>query len=150
VETVIRASNFTVLISFFLLTACEESVAPIEVQYQENIQDAIFSLSCLVGCHDSTKRAGLELTTWETLMDGGDIRLVIVPGNAEASPLVWSIEGQNALGVGLRSVQHSLHMRLKEKMNWTSIGATLSSHAVKRKNEIKTVKFDARMTVSTP
>ncbi len=98
-ETVIRASDFTVLISFFLLTACEDSVAPVEVQYQENIQEAIFSLSCLVGCHDSARRAGLELTTWETLMEGGDNGPVVVSGNAEESPLVWSIEGQDALGV---------------------------------------------------
>ena len=94
-----RASNFTVLISFFLLTACEESVAPLNVSYQENIQEAIFSLSCLVGCHDSAKRAGLELSSWETLMEGGDNGPVVVPGNAEESPLVWSVEGRDALGV---------------------------------------------------
>ena len=32
-------------------------------------------------------------------MEGGDFRLVIVAGNAEESPLVWSVEGEDALGV---------------------------------------------------
>jgi len=73
--------------------------APLEVSYAANIQESIFNLSCLVGCHDGSRQAGLELSTWETLMEGGDFRLVIVPGNAEESPLVWSIEGEDALGV---------------------------------------------------
>ena len=98
-EVPIRASIFAVLVSFFLLTACEESVAPVDVSYQVNIQESIFNLSCLVGCHDGARQAGLELTTWETLMEGGDNGPVVVPGNAEESPLVWSVEGQDALAV---------------------------------------------------
>ena len=82
-----------------MAAACGESVAPVDVSYQEHIQDAIFNLSCLVACHDSERQAGLELTSWETLMEGGDNGPVVEIGNAEASPLVWSVEGQDALGV---------------------------------------------------
>ena len=93
-----RASFFIALFSLLMLFACEESVAPVDVSYKANIQESIFNLSCLVGCHDSARQAGLELTTWETLMEGGD-RQVVEPGNAEESPLVWSVEGQDALAV---------------------------------------------------
>ena len=98
-ETVIRTSFFIALFSILVLIACESSVAPVNVSYQENIQEAIFNLSCLVGCHDSARQAGLELTSWETLIEGGDNGPVIVSGNAEESPLVWSVEGQDALAV---------------------------------------------------
>ena len=98
-EAAIRSSFIVTLFFLLLLIACEDSVAPTDVSYEANIQVSIFNLSCLVACHDGARQAGLELTSWETLMEGGDIRLVIVPGNAEESPLVWSIEGQDALGL---------------------------------------------------
>lgn len=98
-EAAIRSSFLVTLFFLLILIACEDSVAPIDVSYEANIQASIFNLSCLIGCHDGARQAGLELTSWETLMEGGDIRLVIVPGNAEESPLVWSIEGQDAIGV---------------------------------------------------
>ena len=83
-----------------MAAACGESVAPVDVSYQEHIQDGIFNLSCRVSaCHDGTRQAGLELSSWATLMEGGFDRLVVDPGNAEESPLVWSVEGQDALGV---------------------------------------------------
>ena len=98
-ETAIRSSFFITLAFILLLGACEDSVAPVDVSYQENIQASIFNFSCLIGCHDGTRQAGLELTSWETLMEGGDNGPVVISGNAEESPLVWSVEGQNALGV---------------------------------------------------
>ena len=70
-----------------------------DVSYQPHIQEAIFNISCLVACHDGIREAGLELTSWETLMEGGDNGPVIISGNAEESPLVWSVEGHDALGV---------------------------------------------------
>ena len=98
-ETAIRSSFFITLAFILLLGACEDSVAPVDVSYQENIQASIFNFSCLIGCHDGTRQAGLELTSWETLMEGGDNGPVVISGNAEESPLVWSVEGQNALGI---------------------------------------------------
>ena len=99
-ETIIRLSFLIVLFSSLLAAACGESVAPVDVSYQEHIQEGIFNFSCNVSaCHDGVRQAGLELTSWETLMEGGDKRLVVDPGNAEESPLVWSVEGQDALGV---------------------------------------------------
>lgn len=32
-------------------------------------------------------------------MQGGDNGPVVISGNAEESPLVWSVEGQDALGI---------------------------------------------------
>ena len=100
-ETIIRLSFLIVLFSSLLAAACGESVAPVDVSYQEHIQDVIFNLSCLVACHDSARQAGLELTSWETLMEGGDNGPVVEIGNAEASPLVWSVEGRNDLGISV-------------------------------------------------
>ena len=98
-ETIIRLSFLIVLFSSLLAAACGESVAPVDVSYQQHIQEVIFNISCLVACHDGIREAGLELTSWETLMEGGDNGPVIISGNAEESPLVWSVEGQDALGV---------------------------------------------------
>ncbi len=98
-ETIIRLSFLIVLFSSLLAAACGESVAPVDVSYQQHIQEAIFNISCLVACHDGIREAGLELTSWETLMEGGDNGPVVISGNAEESPLVWSVEGQDALGV---------------------------------------------------
>ena len=100
-ETIIRLSFLIVLFSSLLAAACGESVAPVDVSYQEHIQEAIFNLSCLVACHDSARQAGLELTSWTTLMEGGDNGPVVEEGNAEASPLVWSVEGRNDLGISV-------------------------------------------------
>lgn len=97
-EIPIRSLFSISLLILFVVTACEDSVAPVNISYQANIQEAIFNLSCLVGCHDGTRQAGLELTTWKTLMDGGDNGTVVISGNAEESPLVWSVEGEDALG----------------------------------------------------
>ena len=98
-ETIIRLSFLIVLFSSLLAAACDESVALVDVSYQQHIQEATFNISCLVACHDGIREAGLELTSWATLMDGGENGLVVISGNAEASPLVWSVEGQNDLGV---------------------------------------------------
>jgi len=98
VETIIRLSFLIVLFSSLLAAACGESVAPVDVSYQQHIQEAIFNISCLVACHDGIREAGLELTSWEMLMEGGDNGPVVISGNAEESPLVWSVEGQDALG----------------------------------------------------
>jgi len=101
VETIIRLSFLIVLFSSLLAAACGESVAPVDVSYQQHIQEAIFNISCLVACHDGIREAGLELTSWETLMEGGDNGPVVEIGNAEASPLVWSVEGRNDLGISV-------------------------------------------------
>lgn len=98
-ESIIRLSFLIVLFTSFLAAACSKSVAPVDVSYQEHIQEGIFNFSCNVSaCHDGTQQAGLELTSWETLMAAQD-RLVVEPGNAEESPLVWSVEGKDNVGI---------------------------------------------------
>ena len=82
-EAAIRSSFFVASIFLLSLGACEDSVAPVDVSYEANIQGSIFNLSCLVGCHDGTRQAGLELTTWATLMEGGDNGPVVISGNAK-------------------------------------------------------------------
>ena len=76
-----------------LLTGCSDGDGLGEIEYNKDIQAAIFDVSCLVGCHDGSKVAGLELTSHALLIEGGDHGTVVVAGNAEASPLVWSLEG---------------------------------------------------------
>ena len=108
-ETVIRLSFLIVLFTSLLAAACSESVAPVDVSYQEHIQEGIFNLSCSVSaCHDGTRQAGLELTSWEMLMAGGDERLVVDPGNAEESPLVWSVEGEDNVGIPMEIMPPTL------------------------------------------
>ena len=82
----------------FFIFACSDSEGPGEISYENDIQVSIFNVSCLVGCHDGTKQAGVELTSWETMMEGGDRGQIVIAGNAEESPLVWSLKGIGATG----------------------------------------------------
>ena len=86
----------TLIIS--LLTSCSDGDGLGEIEYNKDIQTAIFDVSCLVACHDPSRVAGLELTSYALLMKGGDHGIVVVAGNAEESPLIWSLEGQKPNG----------------------------------------------------
>ena len=99
-EAAIRSSFFVALFFLLLLIACEDSVAPRNVSYQEHIQEAIFNLSCLVGCHDGARQAGLELTTWATLMEEGTLGFKVERANEPSGPFTVVGDWVEAQGPG--------------------------------------------------
>lgn len=92
----IKYSISPLIIIFFF--ACSDNEGLGEISYENDIQAPIFNVSCLVGCHDGTKQAGVGLTSWETMMEGGDRGQIVIAGNADESPLVWSLKGIDATG----------------------------------------------------
>ena len=98
-EAVPSRISIIVVFLLFLLPACSDTEGLGEISYEEQIQSSIFNASCLIGCHDGTRRGGLELSSWSTLKEGGDNGDVIIPFNAEESRLVISVEGGGDVGI---------------------------------------------------
>jgi len=99
VEAMPSRISMIVVVLLFLLPACSDTEGLGEISYEEQIQGNIFNISCLIGCHDGTRRGGVELSSWSTLMEGGDNGDVIIPFNAEESRLVVSVEGGSNVGI---------------------------------------------------
>lgn len=100
-----RTSITILLIILFAITlifsACDDTVTNAEldkriipssnVDYYEHIQP-VFNVKCATAlCHDDgTRASNLSLTTYNNATARLDL---IFPGDADSSPLVWSIEG---------------------------------------------------------
>ena len=91
--------SIIVVILLFMLPACSGTDGLGEISYEQQIHSGIIIASCLIGCHDGTRRGGLELSSWSTLMEGGDNGKVVIPFNAEESRLVISVEGGSEVGI---------------------------------------------------
>ena len=89
------------IILFILVTAiyygCDDTVTASDIDNRE-IPDSnvsyskdiapVFELKC-VSCHrNGREEGGVNLTTWSGVTNPG----IVIPGEAETSPLVWSIE----------------------------------------------------------
>ncbi len=84
---------------FFSLFSCSDSEPLGEISYTDQIQESIFIFSCsTAACHDASSAGGLDLTSYATMIIGGNTGSVIRPGAAEQSPLIWSIEGRDQFG----------------------------------------------------
>lgn len=91
--------SYLLSIILFTLFGCSDSVSIGEISYHDQIQESIFKFSCsTAACHDASSQGGLDLTSYATLIEGGNSGLVILPGAAEESPLIWSLEGRNTAG----------------------------------------------------
>ena len=101
--------SIIVVILFCLLTACSDTDGLGEISYEQQIHSGIIIASCLIGCHDGTRRGGLELSSWSTLMEGGDNGLVVIPFNAEESRLVISLEGGSKEGIPVAPMPEGLN-----------------------------------------
>lgn len=96
--------SYIFLLIFFSLFSCSDSEPLGEISYTDQIQESIFIFSCsTAACHDASSAGGLDLTSYATLIVGGNTGSVIQPGAAEQSPLIWSIEGRDQFG-GLVSI----------------------------------------------
>ena len=103
-------SRISIIVVFllFLLPACSDTDGLGEISYEQQIHSGIFIASCLIGCHDGTRRGGLELSSWSTLMEGGENGDVVIPGNAEESRLVISVEGGSKIGIPVAPMPEGL------------------------------------------
>ncbi len=103
-------SRISIIVVFllFLLPACSDAEGLGEISYEEQIQSSIFNTSCLIGCHDGTRGGGLELSSWSTLMEGGNNGDVIIPFNAVESRLVISVEGGTDEGIPVEPMPKGL------------------------------------------
>lgn len=91
----------SLLLVVFIFTACDDTVTNEDinnrvipssnVDYYEHIQP-VFNVKCATAlCHDDATRASdLSLTTYSNATARLDL---VFPGDADSSPLVWSIEG---------------------------------------------------------
>ena len=73
------------------------------VDYQSQIQQSIFNIRC-TNCHGSS--GGLNLTTHNNLMNGGESGAVIIPGNASAS-LLWQHVNSGSMPLGSSDLSQS-------------------------------------------
>ena len=94
--------------ALYLITGCSDTDGLGEISYEQQIHSGIFIASCLIGCHDGTRRGGLKLSSWSTLMEGGDNGDVVVPFNAEESRLVISVEGGSKIGIPVAPMPEGL------------------------------------------
>lgn len=85
-------------IIFIFVFACTslQAIAPEELEFFENRIRPVLAESCYE-CHNSVNksRAGLALDWSEALLAGGDDGPVIVPGDPDASVLIWAIRHQD-------------------------------------------------------
>jgi mono/diheme cytochrome c family protein len=102
----IHLSFFAIVISFFLLAACSDSSTgvsddtppgvPDEISYAANVQ-SIFTNSCAT-CHINNTTSGVNLTNFQSVISSVGVqyeREIVVPGNAEDSPLIDKISSNN-------------------------------------------------------
>ena len=91
--------SYLLFIILFTLFGCSDRRSIGEISYHDQIQESIFKFSCSTAvCHDASSQGGLNLTSYATLMQGGDNGFVVQAGSAEASPLIWSLEGRDPVG----------------------------------------------------
>ena len=91
--------SYILSLIFFTLFGCSDSENLGEISYNDQIQESIFRFSCsTAACHDASSAGGLDLTSYATLIVGSTTGSVILAGNAEGSPLIWSLEGRDPIG----------------------------------------------------
>lgn len=93
--------NYTYTVSFITtLLTCLYSAGCIttpQISYQRDVHP-IFVDKC-IDCHtppngEGYKKTGLEMNSYETLMEGSIYGPVVVPGNSKTSPLNMLVEGR--------------------------------------------------------
>ena len=84
--------------TIILLTClCSSGCTTTEISYQQDVYP-IFVKKCIT-CHSPPdgggyKQSGLDMSSYETLMEGSIFGSAILPGNSQKSPLIILIEGR--------------------------------------------------------
>lgn len=68
-----------------------------KMTFEQNVQPILTEKCALSGCHvdGGINAHGIDLTSYETFIEGGEHGLIFVPGNAEASKIVKEIVSGN-------------------------------------------------------
>lgn len=83
----------------------------------------ILSTSC-VGCHgDSSPKGGLALTSYESVMKGGEDGPVIVAGDPEKSKLVMALHGSGGVPLMPKNGTPLPEDKIKKIEDWIKAGA---------------------------
>jgi WD40 repeat protein len=86
-----KATSFLLLSLAFSITATRATLAVEKVSYARHVRP-FFTRYCLE-CHNSKKlKAGLDLETYQSLMEGADTGPVLVAGKPDASRIVRVVE----------------------------------------------------------
>ncbi|MDD5766751.1 MAG: hypothetical protein PHW79_10970 [Candidatus Marinimicrobia bacterium] len=91
----VQKSGLAIFIaSFFLIVSCDSSTQ-YSASYSHDIQP-IFNTKCL-SCHGNAGQSNLELTTYESTMNGQSLNgPIVVAGNADASLLYEAVSKPDA------------------------------------------------------
>jgi len=104
--------NYTVRSVITLLTGLHISgcATTPQISYQRDVHP-IFEDKC-IACHtppngEGYKRSGLDLKSYETLMEGSIYGPAIVPGNSRKSPVNMLVEGRAGNLSGEMEIRHT-------------------------------------------
>ena len=89
-------SSIVVLLTCLYFTGCATTPTP-QISYQRDVRP-IFVEKCM-DCHnkphgDGYRKTGLDLESYESLMEGSIFGPAIIPGNSQTSPLNILVEGR--------------------------------------------------------
>ena len=99
----------------------------------------VFEAKCL-GCHAGNgKRAGLDLSSREALMRGGDDGAVVVPGKADSSLLMKRLRHEVQPGMPFQSAKLPDDV-IARIADWINAGAPYSDKPLQASGEAKTAK----------
>ncbi len=93
-QHVLKSGLAISIASFFLIVSCDSSTQ-YRASYSHDIQP-IFNTKCL-SCHGNAGQNNLELTTYESTMNGQSLNCpIVVSGNADASLLYEAVSKPDA------------------------------------------------------
>ncbi|RKU29469.1 hypothetical protein C6497_06055 [Candidatus Poribacteria bacterium] len=109
-------------------SSMDEHVPDPKMTFEQNVQPILTEKCALSGCHvDGGKDAhGVDLTSYETFIAGGDHGPIFVPGNADASEIVEEIVSGNMPKGGdqlpymeIRTIKDWINMQPSQDTNVT-------------------------------
>lgn len=101
--------------------ATEETAKPSAGAY-DKVQ-ATFTASC-IGCHGSGRKAeGIDLSSYDAVMKGGEKGPIVVPGDPENSLLVHALRGTHGAKRMPLNGQPLPEAQIKEIEDWIKAGA---------------------------
>ena len=106
------ASTILVLLSCLYFSGCASTP---QISYQRDVHP-IFLDKC-IQCHtppfgEGYKRSGLDMVSYDTLMEGSIYGPAIVPGNSKTSPLNMLVEGRAG---NLARVMRNMHTPITDR-----------------------------------